>query len=274
MSNNDPRTKSTPWAGANAIDTAVFAIELAQPPTPERAVAVKAALDVFAAELPGEQSGQAPNLFVAIGATMPPFGEALRFVAKPTGEHAWRVQLTGNVLQVTCTQYTRFAEIWAKAKKYLQAMLAAVEADSIVTNVSHQYIDKFLYPPEMQESQYSAGELFDEASPYLTPQARQSGLEWHVFQGWFDYANAPKRRLLHQLNITNVALTAPAIQIASIIDHRGSIQYGRSAPHTALELAPDNGLLDAYMSELHIAHKAVLKNLLHPAKLQEIGMEN
>lgn len=267
-------TRSTPGAGNNALDAAVFSIELMQIPSPEAAQAIKVALDTFAHELPGEQAGQPQGIFVAMGSTMPPFGEALRFVAKPTGEHAWRVQLTGPVLQVTCTQYTRYAEVWGQAKRYLQAMLAALDGAFPVANISHQYIDKFLYPPQMQEAGYSVGELFKADTPYLTQQAWRSGLEWHVYQGWFDYARAPQRRMLHQLNTSNVLLGAPQLQHACIIDHRATLQYPAAEPPTAGALAAQDGPLDSFMSELHTAHKAVFRDLLTPEKLQEIGMEH
>lgn len=273
MSQTEQTAKSEPLAGTNAIETAVFAIELAQPQTPDRVQAIKLALDGFAQELPGEQTAQQPNMFVAFGPTLPPFGEALRFVAKPTGDHAWRVQLTGNVLQVICTEYTRFSEVWGRAHKYLQAMLAAAAPDCIVTSVSHQYIDKFLYPADMPPPQYSMDELFRRDTAYLTPQAWNSGLEWHVYQGWFDYTNAESRRMLHQLNITNAALAAPTPRLASVIDHRCSLQYAIEQPPTAGQLAAPDGPLDAYMAEMHTAHKAVIAQLLSPEKLQEIGME-
>lgn len=273
MSQTEQTAKSVPLAGHNAIETAVFAIELAQPQTPDRVQAIKTALDGFAQELPGEQTAQQSNMFVAFGPTLPPFGEALRFVAKPSGDHAWRVQLTGNVLQVMCTEYTRFADVWGKARRYLQAMLAAADPDCIVASVSHQYIDKFLYPAGMALAEYSMEELFTRDTPYLTPQSWQSGLEWHVYQGWFDYAPDNSRRTLHQLNVTNATLAAPMPRLASVIDHRGSLQYAAAQPPTAGQLAAADGPLNAYMAELHDAHKAVFSQLVCPEKLQEIGME-
>lgn len=273
LSHTEQTAKSEPLAGTNAIETAVFAIELAQPQTPDRVEAIKQALDAFAQELPGEHIAQQPNMFVAFGPTLPPFGEALRFVAKPTGDHAWRVQLTGNVLQVICTEYTRFSEVWGRAHKYVQAMLAAADPDCIVTSVSHQYIDKFLYPAGMTLHQYSMAELFSRDTAYLTPQAWNSGLEWHVYQGWFDYANAESRRMLHQLNVTNATLAAPMPRLASVIDHRTSLQYAAAQPPTAGQMAAPDGPLDAHMAELHAAHKAVIAQLLRLEKRQEIGME-
>lgn len=273
MSQTEPTAKSVPLAGHNAIETAVFAIELAQPLAPDKVQAIKLALDGFAQELPGEQTAQQPNMFVAFGPTLPPFGEALRFVAKPSGDHAWRVQLTGNVLQVMCTEYTRFADVWERAQRYLQAMLAAADPDCTVASVSHQYIDKFLYPAGMTLAEYSMEELFNRGTPYLTPQSWQSGLEWHVYQGWFDYAPDNSRRTLHQLNVTNATLAAPMPRLASVIDHRGSQQYAAGQAPTASQLAAADGPLDTHMAELHNAHKGVIAQLLCPAKRLEIGMD-
>lgn len=255
----------------NALEATVFAVELRQPPSPNAAQAIKAALDQFADELPGAQAAQPQGIFIAVGA-LPPFGEALRFAAKANGEHAWRVQITGQVLQVLCTEYTRFNEVWPRALKYLKAILRATDEGLAVGAISHQYVDRFHYTHTADAPGFRLDELFRDGSSYLTPKARQSGPEWHVHQGWFDHIT-PERRVLHQLNITNVLTHAPGQPLACMVDHRCMHQIANASHIAAQDLgAPDDGTLDAVMKELHAMHKTLLKELLQARKLQDIGM--
>ena len=82
--------KSTPWTEKNALEAAVFSIELIQPPNPQAVQAIKSALDTFAQELPGEHTGPQHGVFVGPDASVTPLAETVRFLAKPSGEHAWR----------------------------------------------------------------------------------------------------------------------------------------------------------------------------------------
>lgn len=269
--------KARPFAGTNAIDAAVFTVELQQPPSPGAVHAIKTILDEFRADLPGEQSGPPNGFFVAMGSAMPPFGDVLRFAAKPSGDHAWRVQLTGPVLQVLCGEYTRFADVWGKARLYLKAMLLALsksEPSARVVSITHQYVDKFLYPPEMQLEQYAMEELFQRSTPFLTSHAWSSGLQWHVYQGWFADPTS-ERRILQQLNLSNVEFSSPVVQLGCLIDHRCTHQRKITELLEPAALANSNAdLLNSIVTELHNLHKVMLKQLLQPAKLEEIGMVN
>ena len=174
---------ATPAQPRNALEATVFAVELQHPPSPDAVQAINVALAQFADELPGAQVAQPQGFFFAMGNAIPPFGEALRFAAKPNGDHAWRAQITGPVLQVLCTEYTRFHEVWPRALRYLRAMLGAADDALAVAAISHQYVDRFHYTPTADTHGYRMDELFQHDTPYLTPKARHSGSQWHVHQG-------------------------------------------------------------------------------------------
>lgn len=273
---NNPATHSgaQPLRGRNALEAAVFAVELRMPPSPQAIPAIREALRQYENELPGEQVSQPNGFVIAMGAGVPPFGEAFRFFAKPNGEHSWRVQLTANVLQVACFDYTRFDLVWPQAMRYLYAMLAAADADSVVTSISHQYVDKFVYRDGMPLEEYIMEELFSRDSPYLTDNSWKNGPLWHVYQGWFSDVE-PNSRVLHQLNITNTELGPH--KIGSIVDHRCVQQAAHGYQMTANAMAAmqnsEAGSLDATMRKLHTLNKEVLKQLLQTKKLHEIGME-
>lgn len=255
-----------PCSDKNAIESTAFAVVLALHPTTDEAAALKQALDSFADQLPGVQQAQANTLYIAFGngPNAPPF-EYGRFVAKPDGTHAWRVQLQGNLVQVTCFDYTRYAEVWATAKTYLQRLLGTLPATAKVTEVGLQVMDRFNYPNGTTAEGYKAAELLNPNSEHLTRKAFGSGLLWHVYQGWFDKQGGPLR-VLNQINISNVE-TAPGLgQYATLIEHRMSAQYrGDSLP--TLEALTGQGAdpvheLESLMSELHANNKHLLNDLL------------
>lgn len=268
---------SRPLKEHNAIEAATFTVALREPPSVDSMAAIRAALDTFAAELPGQQAQQQSHtgIFIAMGSGLPPFGDAVRFVAQPNGTHSWRVQCNGPVLQVACFDYTRFADVWPRALRYLSAMLKAAGPTAQVVEVSHHYVDKFLYPEGMELADYNMAELFLPQTPYLTAQSWHSGLLWHVFQGWFVNHGEP-RRVLHQLNLSNTELTPT--EIATVIEHRCTQQWHQLHISSAQALVDvssgGNCPLDTIVRELHIAHKTLLKQLLQSAKLQQIGMVN
>lgn len=255
-----------PCSEKNAIESTVFVVALAQHPTTDEAAALKQALDSFADHLPGVQQAQTNTLYIAFGngQDAPPL-EHTRFLAKPDGTHAWRVQLQGNLVQVMCFDYTRYAEVWATAQTYLYRLLATLPTQAKVTEVGMQVMDRFNYPNGTTADGYSAAELFNPQSQHLTRKAFDSGLLWHVYQGWFDKQGEPMR-VLNQINISNVE-TAPTLgQYASLIEHRMSAQY-RSDSWPTLEALTGQAAapahwLDALMSDLHADNKRLLNDVL------------
>lgn len=268
--------KSVPLAGHNAIEGATFSVTLKDVPPADAVARMRDAINSFGDELPGEQTAPSIGLFVSFAGGMPPFGDAIRFVSKPNGFHSWRVQLTGNAIAVSCFEYTRFSEVWPRALKYLEAILNAGGAEVMVAEITHQYIDRFLYPgaPEEVAANYRLDELLLPDSPYLTQQALKSGLLWHVFQGWFDN-QTDRSRKLNQLNISNTENNGAA-KIACVIDHRCIFQTAMGLQLSATDITKPAhagiSALDDVMRELHDDHKRVLKAVLQPAKLTEIGM--
>jgi len=267
---------SKPCATHNAIESATFAVVLKEVPSPDATQRIKAALDGLRSELPGVQDGPQGIVFAFGPASMAPPNDMMRFIANPNGTHKWRAQISGNVVQVTCFEYTRFQEVWTKAISFLAPMLDALGTELAVQEIGHVVTDRFLYPEAMQEEAFDLGELYRKDSELLTAQTWKSGLLWHVFQGWF-VAAGPARRILNQLNVSNVDVSAPHMHIASVIEHRATMQFGHSDPIKLGDLIADNVAVrvqfDDIVQALHQENKAIIKKLLNDQKLQQIRME-
>lgn len=260
---------SRPFAGRNAIEAAVFALRLQQPLDMASLQRIDTVFDQQASDpqqdgLPGKQLIQ---FQAGPGLPFPPnTGELLRFVSLPSGAHAWRLQVQAHAIVVTCHQYSRFDAVWPRAQRYFDLTLEAIGAPCDVMEVSHQVLDRFQYNTAPGLT-YDLAELFKRGSDYLTPKAWNSGLLWHVHQGWFDESDDGFKHL-HQVNLSN-NLVEPNLY-ATLIDHRATSVMKDGSP---IALGQDHTLSQLF-GQLHASNRALLLNLLTPEKLAEIGIRN
>ncbi|OGB68594.1 MAG: hypothetical protein A2486_16165 [Burkholderiales bacterium RIFOXYC12_FULL_65_23] len=262
---------STPSQQRNAIEAAVFALQLAQPIEPPALQRINAAFDALGDELPGQQLGH-QGISFQFGAMqqplpVPALHELIRFVARPNGAHLWRVQVQGATITVTCHDYTDFAAVWERAKRYLALVLTQLDAGFLCLELVHQVLDQFNYDLQPEdEPRYSLDELFRSDTPYLTAKAWRSGLLWHVYQGWFERPGDPFK-YLNQVNISNLRMD-DRTRYTTVIDHRivASLDGG-----TAFGLDNPN-LLDGVFRKLHDSNMTMLRELLTDQKQAEIGM--
>lgn len=267
-------TNVLPCREHNAIEAIIFTIVLQQGPNQDVINRVMTALEPFHAELPGsQQANQGQGIFISFGMAPAMFGEVVRFHARPDGQHDWRVQLAGNMLQVTCHDYTNFTAVWTQAARYLNAMISAIDGGTIVQEVSHQVIDRLNYGRIESVDRFDMASVFQDSSPFLTQKSWSSGLEWHVYQGWFEN-NGEARRILNQLNISSMS-TAPE-QYGCVIDHRSVLQARLDTPITCGELLQASQQeatgLSSIMRHLHDQNMGIIQDLLTPAVQARIGM--
>lgn len=270
--------QSTPLKGRNAIESASFFLVLNQPIDSVTTERLRLVLDQFT-ELPGVAPQQLGFVINFVGGLPQPVAQAgggtmTRFASATDGTHSWRVEANGNVIQVTCGDYTNFQEVWTRAEKYMRALASVVSDDFGVAEVGFQIVDKFTYPTDLTDDSYRMDELFRTDSPFLTRNARKSGLLWHVFQGWFEPVGGAM--MLHQVNIANTNATGAAQQFAAVIDHRSVVRWGAGpAPALSELIGPDvenTRSLTGLMTRMHGRNVAVLKEILTDHKQNEIGL--
>lgn len=271
--------QSTPIKSRNAIESASFFLLLNQPVDPATTDRLKQALDQLKLELPGVAPQQLGFVINFVGGLAQPVAQAgggalTRFASAIDGTHTWRVDANGNVIQVTCGEYTDFQEIWARAERYLRGLASVVSPDIGVVEVGLQIVDKFTYLPDLAEDSYQVDELFRADSPFLTGNARDSGLLWHVYQGWFEGVGGAK--MLHQVNIANTNATEVDQRFASVIDHRMVVRWMTSpAPALSELLGSDSEevrSLAGLMRRMHRRNVEVMKKVLTDEKQRDIGL--
>lgn len=269
---------STPLNQKNAIESASFVVVFVRGLAKPTFAKVSQALATLADELPGVGSEEVD---ISMGAMPQVPGlriktlQTSRFAAKKDGTPAWLVQATGNVVQVQCHEYTKFQDVWSVARRYLLCALSAIDEQIPVAEIGFQVIDKFTHPAGGSWADYEMTELFSPNSVYLTPKSLQSGVLWHVYQGWFDQFD--DNQILHQLNLSNTVVNSTQA-LHTFIDHRGALRS--KSDDKPLELTPfvemqEDGAvkLDALFNELHVKNRAVIEDLLTPEKLHLIGID-
>lgn len=263
-------TASVPFATGNAIESVTFAVRLAFPIDPSLMDQFDQAFDALGDELPGKvrsvpAPANLPQIFVGnFNLPMQPVNELTRFHALPNGAHTWRVTVQNNVIAVTCHHYTDHPEVFARAQRYFGMVLGLLPAAVPTVEVSLQFVDKFRYNATIETIDYDMGELFRPDTAYLTEKAWDSGLLWHVYQGWFDQSG-DQFKVLNQLNLSNIRFDDGTF--GTVIDHRlvtSSINDG------VMEMGA--GDLPNIFNNMHTKNIGVIRNLLTDEKLSVIGM--
>lgn len=263
---------STPIAGHNAIEAATFLLVFSGVLSQTVVDAIADATESLRGDLPGLQRSGANVQAGGVPAFVLP--EVARVLTGNDGAIKWRLSAGGNALVVLCNEYTRFDDVLARAMRYFTAALNGITSAIPLQEIGFQVIDRFVYPVDCDRSAYTTDELFREDCPYLTPQSKASGPQWHVHSGWFQQANTPQP-LLNQLNISNVDMDVGLNKhLATAIDHRVILRLNGAL--TTADIKPSNetqpDALDALFRAMHAENKAVIMRTLRPEKLQQIGM--
>ena len=252
--------QAVPIAQNNAIEASVFTLRLSRFADIEAQVRLDKEL-TNKGVLPGRELGQGVAIFQMETIPSSPPAHLTRFEARTNGSYAWSLQLHGPFLTVACYDYTHFEEVWGKAKDFLMLSLQSVGDSYEVEEVTHQVVDRFVYDVPLGEDAYSLykmEQIFRPETPYLTQKAWNSGLLWHVHQGWFeDGMEGRGLRHLHQVNISNSELE-PQTKYSTVIDHRGTVHSMDSKG----SLLKESAFMDEVFHDLHERNLKLIHELL------------
>ena len=185
------------------------------------------------------------------------------------GKPAEVLQLSGNLLSVTVSEYTGWNKVRDDGIKYIMAALASLSLEgNPVMAISLQFIDRYTFNGNYKDAK--AALLFVKSNEYLSARCFSAGPLWHCHNGWFDVDGADGR-VLNQLNIAS-GLVDQASTVT--IDHQATFHL--STPRQSLEalLNPSGeGLgLHVVLDTLHDKNKSILRDILQPETLAKIGM--
>lgn len=184
-------------------------------------------------------------------------------IVRPNGTPIWALRLHGVDLTVECSTYTRWADIWGKARGYLERAFALVkrhQPDVHILEVNLAVADAFV----TDDHDYLANELF-RAGGFLGDGFLSRGGSWHCNTGWFDEEPV---RVLHALNIQATGRRDGAGKPKG--PYRFTVMHSQRASN--LGDFPFEKVSPLVSDVLHENNKSVLQSVVSDEMLKRIGL--
>ncbi|MEQ8816548.1 MAG: hypothetical protein RLO51_26165 [Thalassobaculum sp.] len=184
----------------------------------------------------------------------------------PDGEDEWLVWARGPFISTHCHYYTRWSSVWPKMRDLLlRSSETVMDGSCEVSSVMVQYTDLFTWKGEGAPEH--AALLQKIGMPELQ---RNRGLSenWHNHQGWFcDDSNELVERRLERVHIDSITLEgSPAVKIDNML----RFDLATPAPNHATVWE----VLDEVVPRCREMNKAVMRSLLAPAMVDQIGLDS
>lgn len=273
---------SKPISGNNAIERLVCGIVFAHPLPEEALTHMRTALDQLSEELPGHSEERQinalpPGLPLEIAQLM---GRGVarytRFFTGPDGVVKWRLGVSQELISIECAEFKNKPEFLEKVGKLVNPIISSLvdnQFDWALREIGLHIIDKFNYGSDFEKENYSAKEIFNENSGFLTKNAFSSELFWHVFQGWFETCADSEHKFLQQLNVQNTEVNSITKEISTIIEHQMMYQIRNHSVKISDLLDGGDYKYINFLDDLYKKNKEMIQGLLNEEKLKQIGVE-
>lgn len=272
--------KSTfePVHNAHAIDQVAFGVQFDRQLSDEELKAAKQAIGT-PDELPGRM--ELRGIAMTIGPNAPAMARTPNAVAghvftriRADGAVETELQLQRESLSFRTALYTRWVSVFAQVDKYFSSVLRIYLAHARVTQVTLNYLDKFVCTAPVSEC--NPAEILQKNSAYLAPRIFDVRDLWHCHTGTFTKLDRQTKQLV-TVNVDFITETLlpdekerSAVAITTVLTNLFN-QPG----YDPLDLAPDAG--QRFMAEcfqsLHNLDKAVLRGIITPEAARRIALE-
>lgn len=187
---------------------------------------------------------------------------------KRNSQPARVLRLTDNILSVGILDYESWEVTIQAVVNYLTPVLSFLPLlENPINAFGIRIIDRYTFNGRPGDAR--AEMLLVRGNPYVTPQAFNSGANWHCNSGWFDYRL--EDRVLHNLNVSS-----NRVELSSIvtIDHNATIQLSARRQSLLALMEPIGGAsgLEEVLNSLHDQNKTILREMLIPDMLEKIGL--
>ena len=264
--------KIRPVKPEHSIKEVVFVLKLSKQLSVESLQVLKQLEDSIKSELPIMEPQEATSFVVKPGnqiSVQPPRLASLAFKnsTENNGQFDWMLRAESDFIAVNCLNYTRWKEVWPKARNYLSlASNKLASTENPIVSIALQYLDQFIYE---EKKEFKTSIVFNDDSDFLSGIVSKAGPLWHTYQGWF--GNKNEQPILHSLNIT-AAMAGK--EHHTTIDHRGTIQFkNKTTNHkTLFNEIKNKTAADHYFDLLHEENKQILKDLLNKERIKDIKL--
>lgn len=183
---------------------------------------------------------------------------------RPDGTPEWHVQVSQDTLLVQCFEYSDWKRTWAKAKKYIQAVLFKIlPSEVLISSIGLKYVDQFVFEGDYKVD-YNPRLLFNPETALIHKKGFDSGYRWHCHTGWFDPFEGVE--CLNQLNIDAAILQKGT--------HTTKIEHNMvmRSLNTNIEKLLELEVMNKYMAYMHQANKKVLLDILTSQMAKRISL--
>ena len=273
------------WSGDNPIERAAIGVHFAVPFTAGEIGEASGRYHKFKARFPRRMSQQAMMVQINQQGGPMPMAVPLMQGAQPTGmlfdrtgpdgrqEEAFN--LSGNVAAYSCTNYTRWNDIWPKADLLFSEMVPIITASgNPAVAITLEYVNQFVWSDEPASADISA--LLAQGPFVCANVFRLSGL-WHSFHGFFrDPDESAPGSHLENINLSLIdrpdpldGAEVPRRCLDVVVSHRLAFQQ----PMTFPDFEQDDGRptpLGQCATSMHERNKEILRELLLEATVGNI----
>jgi len=119
---------------------------------------------------------------------------------QPNGQQAWALVAQKNFLAVSCYTYTRWNDIWRKARELLTPFAPILAKERGISATWLQYVDQFRVTGA--RDQFQAHHLLREGSRFVPAHVFELDGLWHSHHGFFQQLAEPTaHRRLNNVNV-------------------------------------------------------------------------
>jgi len=181
----------------------------------------------------------------------------------PDGRQEWFVNLANNFLTIGCSAYTRWDDVWAKVKEYIEFFMPALEGNNI-QEIGIEYIDEFGIS---DTSKNWKKELFREGNDFIPNHIWAKDDFWHIHQGYF---LNHEHKILNNINMNYFLDEQMRYKVIIQTHHKTTCSDLITITNNTLDVM---NLIEPIIEQNHLLNKKVMCNLLSSEICKTIQLE-
>lgn len=245
----------------HAIQQVSFIVHLTAPLSQVAADAIAASHQDLRADLPKlERPSVFAFQFSEDGVGVPPeiAAPVVMKSFRRDGSIDWELFAQESSVAINCFSYTRWDDIWSRARRYLAKAFEVDAATKLsARSIVLHYVDVF----DAESDTYDLDTLIKSDSSYVPAQVRDKGILWHSHQGWFetDTEIGEFGRILHRVEFAGLRTARGPVVKA---DHMQELRFATPLAGLSESFADTQSHVVKAMKRLHARNKEFCASFL------------
>jgi len=262
-----------PIHDAHALEQVAFVFQVDHPIDDARYLEVRGAAAGVATDLPGRAELQGFKLSVGAQGALglgPSMGNQFSRT-RPDGAVEGELRIDRTSATFRTMIYTRWEEVWAKARSYFDAIVPRYLGPGRISGISLNFVDKFVWTGAPAACRPSL--LLRPGSRYVCPHVYEVDDLWHSHTGAFLRADRQTKRLLN-INIDYLDENLPTGSRRIVVVTTVLTDLMNQAGFDPLEVGETAllGVFDDHMQQLHAFGKMAFGNIINDEMSRRIAL--